>query len=97
MDGSKAVEIQYRGTQILERINAYFGYRAVSELRVLQAPLPICEENQGNEYQELPPLTAEELHKLAPELNAIQNKQLREALSLMAAGVMRRRKLRDRP
>jgi hypothetical protein len=38
VDGAKALEVQYQARQIIERINAYFGYAAVSELRLIQAP-----------------------------------------------------------
>jgi hypothetical protein len=39
VEGPRAIEVQHRSGQILERINAYFGYRAVVELRILQAPV----------------------------------------------------------
>lgn len=39
VDPARALDIEYQGRQILERINAFFGYRAVAELRILQAPL----------------------------------------------------------
>jgi hypothetical protein len=40
VDGPRAIELQYQTGQIIERINAHFGYRAVSEIRFIQAPLP---------------------------------------------------------
>jgi hypothetical protein len=40
VDGARALEIDYQRQQILDRVNAYFGYRAVSALRLVQAPLP---------------------------------------------------------
>ena len=40
VDGPRAIELQYQTRQIIERINAHFGYRAVSEIRFIQAPLP---------------------------------------------------------
>ena len=39
VDGPRAIEVQHRSGQILERVNSHFGYRAVSELRILQAPV----------------------------------------------------------
>ena len=39
VDGPRAIEVQYQTGQIIERINAHFGYRAVSEIRFIQAPL----------------------------------------------------------
>jgi len=40
VEGARALDVQYRSRQIIERINAHFGYRAVGELRLRQAPLP---------------------------------------------------------
>ncbi len=40
VDPARALDVEYRARQIVERINAYFGYRAIAELRLLQAPLP---------------------------------------------------------
>lgn len=39
VDPARALEAEYQARQILERVNAYFGYRAVAELRLIQAPL----------------------------------------------------------
>jgi hypothetical protein len=39
VDGPRAIEVQHRAEQILERVNTYFGYRAIGQLRFLQAPL----------------------------------------------------------
>lgn len=39
VEGPRALEIQHIGPQLLERINIYFGYRAISELRLVQGPV----------------------------------------------------------
>lgn len=39
VDPARALEVEYKSAQLIERINAYFGYRAIAELRILQAPL----------------------------------------------------------
>ena len=38
--GAAALEIQHAAPQLLERINAYFGHKAVRQLRLMQMPLP---------------------------------------------------------
>jgi hypothetical protein len=38
VDGARALKIQYEARQIIDRINAYFGYAAIAELRLIQAP-----------------------------------------------------------
>ncbi len=37
-----ALDIQYRLEEIMERINSYFGYRAVTDIRIIQGP--ICKQ-----------------------------------------------------
>ena len=39
VEGPRAIEVQHRSGQILERVNSYFGYRAIAEMRILQAPV----------------------------------------------------------
>lgn len=39
VDPARALDVEYRARQIIDRINAYFGYRAVEALRLIQAPL----------------------------------------------------------
>jgi hypothetical protein len=39
VEGPRAIEVQHRSGKILERVNSYFGYRAVAEMRILQAPV----------------------------------------------------------
>ena len=39
VDSGRALDVQYRSAEIIDRINAYFGYRAVGELRFMQAPI----------------------------------------------------------
>ena len=90
VDGPRAVEIQYKATQIMERINAYFGYRAVAEMRVLQAPLSdqIADADDASGYRKLDPPQSP-----PPEVATIENEDLRQALALMAAGIERQRKM----
>ena len=39
VEGPAALEVQHQAPQIIERINGYFGFRAVGDIRILQAPL----------------------------------------------------------
>ena len=39
VEPARALDVQYKARQLIERINAYFGYRAVAEMRLVQAPL----------------------------------------------------------
>jgi len=39
VEPARALDIQYKARLLTDRINAYFGYRAVAEIRIIQAPL----------------------------------------------------------
>lgn len=38
-DPAHALDVEYQAPRIVDRINRYFGYRAVAELKIIQAPL----------------------------------------------------------
>lgn len=77
VDPARALDVDYRSRQIVERINAYFGYRAVTELRILQAPL-----------SSRPAEPAAKTAVRAPaRLEAPAGDRLAEALARMEAGV----------
>ena len=85
VDGGRALEVQYRSRQLLERINAYFGYRAVAELRLIQAPIAhICDGRR----------TKAGVHKTvtqdatpSPAVAAVENPALRSALARLEAQI----------
>ena len=87
VDGGRALDVEYQRRQIIERINAYFGYRAVADLRILQAPIERVTLRQV--------LTRAQPVKPAaplPEIAGIADEGLREALSRMQAGIESRRR-----
>ena len=79
IEGPRAIEVQHRSGQILERVNAYFGYRAVTEMRFLQAPIARTGKKRP---ERKPPLPAYSL----PESAGIEDEGLARALSRLGAG-----------
>jgi hypothetical protein len=47
VDPARALDVEYRARQIMDRINAYFGYRAVETIRLVQAPLSLLHLAEG--------------------------------------------------
>ena len=80
VDGPRSIEVQMRGRQLIERINSYFGFRAVTELRIVQAPLTARAEA---EPRRLP------LKPTAPpvDVSTVKDEGLRAALERMSLGV----------
>lgn len=85
VDPARALDIQYKGQQLVERINGYFGYRAVAELRLLQAPITRPADPHAAATQRTPPPPCE-----APELAEIGDDRLRAALERLKSGLMAR-------
>ena len=46
VSGALALELQHLEPLVLERINGYFGYRAVGRLRIHQGPVPSLPESR---------------------------------------------------
>jgi hypothetical protein len=76
VSGALALELQHLEPQILERINGYFGYRAVGRLRIHQGPVPGLPASR-------PPAiapTAEAEAEIGDLLATVEDRGLREAL-----------------
>jgi len=83
IDGPRAIEVQHRAGQILERVNAYFGYRAVTEMRFLQAPIARAAKRRPERKAPLPAYSL-------PGSVDIKDQGLRRALSRLGAGTKAR-------
>ncbi len=79
MDGARSLDVQYNARQIIERINAYFGYAAVAELRIVQAPVAAARTVLRERRQAMAPLTQ--------EVAGVGDPALRDALARLGAGV----------
>jgi hypothetical protein len=79
-DGAQALAVQYGARQIIERINAYFGYAAVAEIRIVQAPV--------DPVPGLAPRTNRPAAQpLIKEVAGVADAGLRDALARLGAGV----------
>jgi len=79
-----ALEAQHREPQLLERINAFFGYRAVARLALVQGPLP-----RGPAARPAPrDLGENERRALDRRLAGIEDSGLRDALRRLGEAVI---------
>ena len=79
VEGARALDIHYQSRQILERVNAHFGYAAVTELRLVQAPLPARAASPAAPARSASPAP------LPEEVASIADAGLREALRRLGA------------
>jgi hypothetical protein len=83
VDPARALDVDYRSRQIVERINAFFGYRAVAALKLVQAPIAAPEARpQGPIHRDLGLEPAERR-----PVDDVADADLRAALLRLGAGV----------
>ena len=84
--GALALELQHLEPQLVERINGFFGYRAVDRIRVTQGRLPPREKR---EYKTPRPLSTAEETALETETAGVESDALRDALKRLGREVKR--------
>lgn len=77
VEGPRAIEVQHGAAQIIERVNAYFGYAAVTALRIVQGPVSRKSERRAPPAREPAPDEA--------GLERIEDEGLRAALARLGA------------
>ncbi|HUL10298.1 MAG TPA: DciA family protein [Candidatus Acidoferrum sp.] len=77
VSGALALELQHLEPQVLERINGYFGYRAVGRLKIHQGPVPTPPATRRPRASALSAEAEAEINGL---LSTVEDDGLREAL-----------------
>jgi len=85
-----ALELQHLAPLLVERINTYFGYRAVARLKFQQGPLP--RGKTVDLAREAPALTAED--PLNHQLAGVEDDELRASLRRLAESYRARQRKR---
>jgi hypothetical protein len=85
VDGPGALEFAHQEPQILERINSYYGYQAVTRIKLVQAPLPLPKANRKRQIATLSPRQEETLQS---ETAQIQSDALRASLEELGRRVL---------
>jgi len=86
-----ALEVQHREPVLIERINAFFGYRAVARLALKQGPPAHPAERPPPRRR---PLKGEERQLLDQRLTAISDPELKSALQRLGEAVIATEKRR---
>ena len=92
--GAFATQLMHIEPQVIERINTFFGYRAVVRLKIIQGPL--SRPRHANRQTTPPrPLSAAEARDLAGTIATVDDPELKEALERLGEKVMGRQKDKD--
>ncbi len=82
--GGLALELQHLEPIVIERLNTYFGYRAVERLQIVQGPLP---ERPAPRRPAPPPIDPAREAALEAELAGVGDAELRLALAGLGRAV----------
>jgi hypothetical protein len=86
VDGPSAVLLQHEAGQIVERVNAFLGYAAIREVRILQGPLGKTTAATTTPTADLGPETELLLGKT---VSPVETDSLRKALERLGRNVLR--------
>lgn len=88
VEGAFALDLQHRAPQVVERVNAFFGWRCVGRLAFKQGPV---RKGDAAPPRRRPALTAEASRRLDAVLAPVGEPGLKAALARLGVGVMGRR------
>jgi hypothetical protein len=87
-EGPRAIFVQHELPQIVERVNAFFGYRAVAQARVVQGPVSAA----APESRPVPAPDPAAERRVAADVEAVEDEGLRAALHRLGVGVLTNRR-----
>ncbi|MDH6268465.1 hypothetical protein M2360_003871 [Rhizobium sp. SG_E_25_P2] len=86
-EGARALFLAHAQGELIQRINGFFGYPAIRQVRIVQKPV-----SMGHKHRPKPrPLTRDQQAKLTDMTADIDNEKLKAALERLGRGVMGRR------
>lgn len=86
--GALATELQHLAPQLIERVNGYFGYRAVARLKLIQGTPRAPRARPAPTRAHPLPLTPSEEEELARRLDGVADEALRAALAGLGRALM---------
>jgi len=84
----RALEIQHITPQIIDRINAYYGYQAIAQVKIIQGKI---EKSETSQKTSLPPLDQATNSQLNARMAKIGDDSLKDALRNLAKGVLEKK------
>jgi len=85
--GPMALQLQHLAPMVIDRINSFFGYGAVSEIRLVQGAL--TQENTRKKRPPKRPLTQADEDHLAALTDGIEDDAVRERVRRLGLAVLR--------
>lgn len=86
-EGARALFLTHAQGELIQRINSFFGFAAVQQIRIVQKPVyqPVKRSRTP------PPLKGEAARKLESMMEGIKDEKLRQAIARLGTAVMNKR------
>ena len=85
--GAYALEIQSKSTLLISKVNTFFGYEAVSTIKMIQNPAVAKQENPSHNFEKTLVSPQEEIY-IKNLSEGIQNAELEEALCRLGQSII---------
>lgn len=83
-EGARALFLSHAQGELLDRINSFFGYHAIGQMRIVQKPV-----SQAHKLRRSPrPLPAREEKRLEEMMEGIESEALRAAVARLGRAVL---------
>lgn len=83
-EGARALFLTHAQDELIQRINGFFGFPAVRQIRIVQKPVT----PQAKPHRKVRPLAHAEAKHLDDLVSGIENESLRKALTRLGSAVM---------
>ena len=84
-EGARALFLMHQEAELISRVNSFFGFRAISQIRIVQKAVNIPPRKPKAR-----PLDAKEKNRLASMLAEVEDPRLRAAMERLGTGVIGR-------
>ena len=83
-EGARALFLTHAQGELISRINGFFGFPAIRQIRIVQKPV----SQMPLRRRRIPPLTGAKAKKLEAMIDGVEDGPLREALKRLGTAVM---------
>ena len=86
-EGMSALHLQHQTGQVIDRVNAFMGYRAIARIKLVQRPVETAKPKKRQR-----PMTEGQKRKVEKLTNTIEDDELKAAMKRFGESVMRDKK-----
>lgn len=92
-EGTASLRLQHQTSEILSRVNAYFGYAAVAKIKIVQKPVVV---KRTDHKPRLRPISAREREQISESVEHVEHPRLKAALDALGQSLVQRKHDTDR-